>query len=298
MSATMSIRDEKMCLENTMEMSEEMNEEIDWLDYLTFTRYLYPANSVKHSLVIALLERNPDEALFWTYELYYSGFEEDTFTFIKRVYEMFYKKHNPLFAKFIDKMADEGDCGIGSIVKSLTYKKYDVSQFVETMFDKNNVDILNALMDKKCAMEQNNPLPVKKSINVVLTKEDIDKYQTITVIKPRDVLRNACSYSVRTYVADLFAIPLPDTIIDCYMYDWLYYASRSPIWKERILCMNGIIDNNKHTVVFADDDDREDFYETWGYEPDEQTIDIQLKCIGALDTFKLDIAGFCQRYLQ
>jgi len=293
----MSIRDEEMCLENTMELEEESEEEINPLDYLSFTRYLYPERSVYHSLLIALLERDSEEALFWTYELYYSGVEEDTFAFIKRVYEMFYKKQNPLFSKFIDKMAAEGDCGIGSIVKSLTYKKYDVSQFVESMFDKNNIDILTALMNSKCAMEENNPKPMKKTINIVLTKADIEKYKTINHIQPRNVLRNACLYPIRANVADLFAIPLPETIVNCYRYDWLYYASRTPIWKERILCMNGIIDNNKHTVVFTDDDDREDFYETWGYEPDEQPIDIQHKCIGAPNTLKIDVAGFCQMFL-
>ena len=50
-----------------------------------FTRYLYPKIYVKISLLISLLNHNYDESLFWTYELYYSGFEDEIFDYIFKI---------------------------------------------------------------------------------------------------------------------------------------------------------------------------------------------------------------------
>ena len=44
---------------------------------IIFTRYLYNKTEVKQSLFIALLNRKRDEAMFWAYELYFSGFGTD-----------------------------------------------------------------------------------------------------------------------------------------------------------------------------------------------------------------------------
>ena len=64
------------------------------MENLVFTRYLYPKLDVKQSLLIALLDRNSNKALFWAYELYYSGFEEDLFEYIYNIYDSFYKLEN------------------------------------------------------------------------------------------------------------------------------------------------------------------------------------------------------------
>ena len=44
---------------------------------ILFTRYLYNKTEVKQSLFISRLQRNLDEAMFWAYELYYSGFKKE-----------------------------------------------------------------------------------------------------------------------------------------------------------------------------------------------------------------------------
>ena len=44
---------------------------------LAFTRYLYQMLEVKQSLFLALIDHNPEEALYWLYEQYYSGFEKE-----------------------------------------------------------------------------------------------------------------------------------------------------------------------------------------------------------------------------
>jgi hypothetical protein len=68
-----------------------------------------------------------------------------------------------------------------------------------------------------------------------------------------------------------------------YREQWLYYASFSSLWKERIVKHNGFIDETNKKVIFAEkensDDNEQAFYNDFGYEPDEQKIETQNKTI-------------------
>ena len=66
-----------------MTVTEE--ERFVWLT--TLTRYLYSRIEVKQSLFVSLLQRDVEQALFWGYELYYSGFQEETFEFVLDIYD-------------------------------------------------------------------------------------------------------------------------------------------------------------------------------------------------------------------
>lgn len=57
---------------------------------MKFTRYLYEKTCVEYSLLIALLERNSEKALFWAYELYFSGFKNQVFSLIWKYYYLLY----------------------------------------------------------------------------------------------------------------------------------------------------------------------------------------------------------------
>ena len=61
-----------------------------------------------------------------------------------------------------------------------------------------------------------------------------------------------------------------------HVYNWLYYASFSPIWEQRIEEYNGVIDDEKKTVSFSDEN-MEEFYELYGYDVDEQLKEVQDK---------------------
>lgn len=52
---------------------------------------------------------------------------------------------------------------------------------------------------------------------------------------------------------------------------WEYYAYLCPIWKERFDKYKINIDHDKQKIEFEDDDEMEDFYSQWGFEPDEQS---------------------------
>ena len=72
-------------------------------------------------------------------------------------------------------------------------------------------------------------------------------------------------------------------IKNAYYYQWLYHASFSPIWKERIEKFHGYIDKINKTVIFNEIEDSDDnlqaFHDEFGYEPDEQKMDIQIRTV-------------------
>ncbi len=67
---------------------------------------------------------------------------------------------------------------------------------------------------------------------------------------------------------------------------WDYFAYQTPIWQERIKMCNGVIDHNKYELNFKNDDDHESFYESYNYEPDEQSKEVQDKSIIEIDVQK------------
>lgn len=71
-------------------------------------------------------------------------------------------------------------------------------------------------------------------------------------------------------------------IIDAYCYNWIYYASNSPLWKKRILAFNGKLNHDKKCVDFDNDDDLEEFHCEYGLEPDEQGVSIFEKNLALL----------------
>jgi len=60
---------------------------------------------------------------------------------------------------------------------------------------------------------------------------------------------------------------------------WEYFAYFCPLWKKRFKQYNILVDNENHSIQFHDDDQLEDFYEKYNYEPDEQSKEVQLKSI-------------------
>ena len=124
-----------------MEPNDDCNAVCDYIpDEVAFTRYLYPKVFVKQSIMLALLEHNYDETMFWTYELYFSGFEDETYDFIFKLYNDIYCYNNPKLIKFMESTRDIWYKNslqywlIGSIVATLCYCNYRLDKFVENYF--------------------------------------------------------------------------------------------------------------------------------------------------------------------
>jgi hypothetical protein len=70
---------------------------------MIFTRYLYIKDEVRIALLISILNKNKEEAMFWSDELYYSGFEDELVTLISKIVYDFFMTMNPCLVKLLVK---------------------------------------------------------------------------------------------------------------------------------------------------------------------------------------------------
>jgi len=264
---------------NTIQEYEEYIGEIDTENEYTppviFTRYLYILDDVKTSLMLSILNRNRDESLFWAYELYYSGYITEVFDLVTNIYNEFYSTLNPNLGMFLiklKKIQKNSEYLVGTIICNLIHRKYNISSFVEK-FSKTPFNLVYPVCNE----------PDKKFF-IILEEKDIQKYKNIECSEPTTILRNAATYNSHSYSAKLFEndyIGLErEELLTIYRQDWLYYASFSPIWAERIGQFNGTVDHEKKMICFENEDIEDAFYEKYYYDPDEQSSDVQFKSIG------------------
>ena len=141
-------------------------------------------------------------------------------------------------------------------------------------------------------------LKMGKNIYIVVEDDDVEKYKTVCVNlychkdKPHTkilpaykILTNTCQYFIDNLnCLSLFHLKRDKCdIVDAYLNNWLYYASFSPVWKERILKYNGKINHESKSIEFEDDDIYELFCVNFNYEPDEQKNDVQNKSIQKIE---------------
>jgi hypothetical protein len=105
---------------------------------LVFTRYLYIKDEVKTALLISILNKS-DDAIFWAYELYYSGFKNELYAFIWQIYYDFFATLNPSFFIYLSKKLDKKlsnkedltqDRLISSIIQNLLIRSYNTDVFL------------------------------------------------------------------------------------------------------------------------------------------------------------------------
>jgi hypothetical protein len=218
-----------------------------------FTRYLYVLDDVEYSLYQACIDKKKEEAFFWAYELYYSGFPEIVFSIIKKLIDessTFDKKIKKQIEKKIDEL--EKDPSKDEIIAIIVY---------------------NVILYRTNIVSNN---PIKKRLFVLIDKSKITEYDTINSTniekyKARRVLPNVCKYST------IKTSEILGSVRQKWYYNWLYYASFSPIWQKRIHIFGGKQTDEK--IAFPNDEKEEEFYQLYGYEPDEQTCGLQSKCI-------------------
>ena len=340
---------------------------------LQFTRYLYEKEEVKMALLVAILNKK-EEAIFWTYELYYSGFIEELIELLWKIYYDFYATLNPSFEKYL---INKFNCKIKndekiicSIVNNFMIRPHTMDVFmlrniihkididkgyildytssgnmkclknelidllenedyimlasliIQDIQDKHlldtytivdeyfvgkqvkNIDLKNSNQTFKKIMRRNTPMNARiillsriihyysaiknktmgKNLYVHIDHEEVVMYETI-------VTEKMCQAYKILPVATIYYIDNEDylslfhlrrekcNITDAYKNNWLFYASFSPVWKDRIQKYNGIIDIIKKEIIFNSDNDLENFYENFGLEPDEQKIEVQNKTI-------------------
>ena len=172
----------------------------------------------------------------------------------------------------------------GNIIATLCTLQYDLQKFCKKYL---KIDV------KQIKIKKNNML-------VELNDEYIKEFETVnTREKSYRVLRNVIRYPIRNDYNLIFNTLLPsyENLHNMLYYHWLYYASKNPVWYERICEHNGVVDNDKKTVEFEDDDDIEEFHEKWGYDIEEQPVEIQHSIVGKKDVNQIGLKDFCKIYM-
>lgn len=114
---------------------------------LVFTRYLYIKDEVKTALLISILNKS-DDAIFWAYELYYSGNKNELIEFIWQIYYDFFATQNPTFSAYLSKKLSKSsfeDRLISSIIQNLLIRNYNTDIFLLRTISEQFVSELNAI---------------------------------------------------------------------------------------------------------------------------------------------------------
>jgi len=258
---------------------------------IILTRYLYIKEEVLASLAVTILEKRRDEALFWGYELYYSGFEREVIEFVGAMYRDMFQLKNPRLESFMKSQTEawtknRSDAILGTLIVNLLSREFEVDWF-----------ILNA----KPELAEN---PIKdRKFYMALSESDVEKYKCIMLpegVSPRFTLPEACVYSTLKNINNVFNTTHKnlgkDVIHNIHCYNWIYYASFSPIWSARINEFGGSVNHEKKTVDFPDDDKNDEFYDVYGYEPDELPREIQYRFTHLIDYEQMSKRAFCERF--
>jgi len=332
---------------------------------LVFTRYLYIKDEVKIALLLSILNKS-DDAIFWAYELYYSGFKYELIDFIWQIYYDFFATLNPSFAAYLAKKLSKGleDRLISSIIQNLLIRPFNTDVFLlrtisECFVSEDDADaevdiasyllvgdyrqLASHILNKKQRVEEqieiyksalnyfklttcqrlvkeletmlNNCRSVSRNIillanilslintetqtkgqikgqtkgknfYVKVEPEEIIQYETIEAsedIPTYKILRLGCICNI----ADQHFLNLFQSIRNKYVskleekYNekWLYHASFSPLWFDRIKLYKGYVDYEHQSVKFVDEDLEEAFHNAHNLEPDEQPLNIKDKAL-------------------
>ena len=258
------------------------------MDDLILTRYLYSYIEVKGSLFLSILDRKIDEALHWAYELYWSGYTDETIDYLFEVYNIMYEKEERMERRLIEeynkwKVDNTKHEVLGTILINICHQKYKISKFIETFFQ------------IKC--EDKDEEKKSNKLFIVLNMSNVKKHETLYDYGKRDkILKLVYKYKLRTEYSEVFENPKMDmeTRKNELRMNWETYAYRCPYWKEAIDEYNGRIEDNK--IKFDNDDNLEEFYEKYYLDMDEQPGEIQDIALGINGIKKKSMKEFIENY--
>jgi hypothetical protein len=94
-------------------------------------------------------------------------------------------------------------------------------------------------------------------------------------------MRYGCVCSINNHFINLFKLARQNVtnLQDKYNTGWLYHASFSPTWFERIRKHRGYIDYERNQVKFITEECEDAFYDKYGYDPDEQPQNVKDNCL-------------------
>jgi hypothetical protein len=256
------------------------------------TRYLYNLVEVKHSLFLSILRHQEKETLFWICEIFYSGFEEGLEELLINMYENCYfddkiiKEYLRTFKKKIkSKNQTIRVCSFATLAVTMCYHNFNLKNFLKIYFDK---EITQGVYENK---------NYKESL-VEIKKENLKPFIETKTKKLWQFLQKACVYQINKEYTELFKV-------DCLSYQdakhnlfnkWLYLCKDTPLWIDRINEHEGVCYGDSEEISFNDEDKLEEFYQKYGYEPDEQPVKTIENILGNPNTKSKNIDDFCKEF--
>jgi hypothetical protein len=118
-------------------------------------------------------------------------------------------------------------------------------------------------------------LKMGKGLYLTASLEEMNTHETDQTTPGEDLLAKVVKYSPNeeNYLSlfyGIFGKKEQNDLLKAYKTEWLYFASVTPVWSERIRAYDGVVNDEKRKVVFENEDNEQDFYIKYGYEPDEQ----------------------------
>jgi hypothetical protein len=235
------------------------------------TRYLYEKVEVEHSLLFALLDRRREEALFWTYELYFSGFEQDLEKWLRWVYYTFYAQQNTLFTELFEihlsrlhtlPIPEERDCLFGTIVSNLAHRAYTIQPFT--------LEYLKMDIPRLPIEVNNHPFLIR------FCPRDLAPYQTVDVssIRAFHYLRAVSRFPIRKndslFLQKVFPVLDDDLSFDG---DWVQFITETPYWQKILREYPTFV---PQTATFDSEDETDEFYTKYGFDPEEQPAEVKI----------------------
>ena len=302
---------------------------------MILTRNLYNKSNVEYSLFLSLLKRDSKEALFWGYEMYFSGFKRELIIKLWEYYYLLYAAFHVNLEKFLQKKTKEwlenqtNNLIVGTIIVNLStrepcidfYYMYNKELAYPDVIEKEiktiNNDEIKVLEDfvikYNCYKEKGkNLMEITKETfeNIKLLKKDIKKMAIISRMFSglflldnenrcdKKLYINLTKDDIREYLTKPFVEDncwkLPE--MECKyqlclrpnekefeinQYDnWLDKTIKCPIWEKRIKKYQGYYSEEKDKIVFENEDNEQEFYNWYNFEPDEQKKEVYEKWLG------------------
>lgn len=160
--------------------------------------------------------------------------------------------------------------------------KVDESEKNVGQVDQKHVALANVML----MFSHSEKLTMGKNLYLIVEDEEILKHNTMesdyyNSFYPYKILPLVTTHAIdeENYLS-LFELQRETLDIkDAYYYHWDYYALGSPVWKKRVEAYKGRANHETKRLDFQDDDNFEDFYNKYNYEPDEQKSKTQNKNI-------------------
>ena len=235
-------------------------------------------------------------------------FKKDYDIFMMRVY--YYKKFDKLDIVDDIKIKNYNITKTDEILlANAIYKKNSnlIAFYLYRLDYDNSIKLLNHIFNKEIVINENYDNKYHQLLVIIMNSfniKSIDKnvyYKRVSIKEIKSVLKsdeeyyNKGNYDDVSYAHNTLGKHRLYTIsqnIGCFKlerqnfnlnelfwYKWEYYAYKSPLWKERFSKYKITVNDKKQLIDFDDDDELEEFYFRYGYEPDEQKQEIQDKSI-------------------